>query len=916
MRKTRIMIVEDESIVASDIQNTLESLGYQVPAVAASGEEAIRQAGELRPDLVLMDIKLKGEMDGTEAADQIRHQFDLPVIYLTAYADKETLARAKITEPFGFIIKPYEDRELHSSVEMALYKHRMESRLREREARLSTIFESAMDGLFVIDMLGRFVDVNPAGCRMFGFTREQILGADIRLLLFPEDVERTFAGGQRRWREGGYIPEYRLRHQNNTEVWVEMTVAPLKLPGRDLALGIKRDITRRKKLEVQLRESEEYWRSLVTSMDDRVFILNARGRISGIYGRWMEQFQFTPDQFLGKSIREVFGPQQAETHEMAFAKAMQGETVSYEWSQCPIEPGATQFYLNTSSPLRDAGGTITGVVMVGRDISQLKQTEAQLREQERFLTLLNAITHAALETTSLRATLQTLADRLGELFGADGAFLTLWDEASQLPVPAAAYGPVRESYPQDRVVAGEVTATESVLRAGRPLTLEDVSNSPYLSRRIAEKYPARSMLALPLAAGGRWLGAALIAFDQPRRFAPQDVERGEHVAGQISLAVHQALLRQELEERVQARTAEAHTEKEKSEVILENIQDAILLADREMRITYINPAWTRLTGYELHEVLGQYAGGLGAAADDTQTHQMIRAALVEGRPWQGEVEGFHKSGRGYHAILSIAPIRGKGGQTEAYVCSHHDISPRKKLDLAREQFITSVSHELRTPVTNLKLYAQLLERGLSSDKAQQYVQVLSQQADRLGSMVQDILEMATLDSDRAIQRWEELEVPILLTGSLNRVKSRAAAARVQFTIAPLPPKLPRAKGDPARIAQALAAILENAVTFAPDSTVTIEASSATSGGRQWLTIAVTDAGPGIKPEEQERVFDRFYRGSLAELGHVPGSGLGLSIAQTIMATHGGKITLDSQPGRGSTFTLWLPAAPDTGPLPF
>ena len=117
MTQTRILVVEDESIVALDIQERLESLGYDVPDTVAAGEKAIVQAGLLRPDLVLMDIHLQGQMDGIEAADHIRRQFGIPVIYLTANADHPTVERAKFTEPFGYVIKPFEERELHTTIE-------------------------------------------------------------------------------------------------------------------------------------------------------------------------------------------------------------------------------------------------------------------------------------------------------------------------------------------------------------------------------------------------------------------------------------------------------------------------------------------------------------------------------------------------------------------------------------------------------------------------------------------------------------------------------------------------------------------------------------------------------------------------------------------------------------------------------
>lgn len=136
MAATRILIVEDEGIVALDIQQQLIGLGYDVPAMAASGEDAIRKAAETRPDLVLMDIRLKGEMDGIQAAQHIQARSGIPIIYATAHSDEATLQRAKITGPFGYVLKPFETRELHIAIEIALYRHQMELQLKRYAARL------------------------------------------------------------------------------------------------------------------------------------------------------------------------------------------------------------------------------------------------------------------------------------------------------------------------------------------------------------------------------------------------------------------------------------------------------------------------------------------------------------------------------------------------------------------------------------------------------------------------------------------------------------------------------------------------------------------------------------------------------------------------------------------------------------
>ena len=132
----KLMIVDDEIIVAEDLKGRVIDLGYEVTAVVGTGAEAVAKAGETMPDLILMDIQLKGAMDGIDAAGEIKKRFNISVIYLTAYSDQVTLDRAKITTPFGYLIKPFAERELHSMIEMALYKEKMDKEVRTLKGML------------------------------------------------------------------------------------------------------------------------------------------------------------------------------------------------------------------------------------------------------------------------------------------------------------------------------------------------------------------------------------------------------------------------------------------------------------------------------------------------------------------------------------------------------------------------------------------------------------------------------------------------------------------------------------------------------------------------------------------------------------------------------------------------------------
>ena len=151
MAKPKILIVEDESIVAKDIQNSLKNLGYNVPTIVASGEKAIKEVEDNKPDLVLMDIILKGDMDGIEAANIIRENFNIPVIFLTANADDKTVSKARIAEPYGYVIKPFREKELQTTIEMALYKHEKVAEMKKERDYYYSIVENndVKDSIFV-----------------------------------------------------------------------------------------------------------------------------------------------------------------------------------------------------------------------------------------------------------------------------------------------------------------------------------------------------------------------------------------------------------------------------------------------------------------------------------------------------------------------------------------------------------------------------------------------------------------------------------------------------------------------------------------------------------------------------------------------------------------------------------------------
>ena len=193
MQKRTIMVVEDERIIAEDLRHWLLALGYTVGPQVATGREAVQRCEGTRPDLVLMDILLPGEIDGIQAAQEIRDRFDIPIVYVTASSDDATLTRAKATEPFGYILKPFDERSLYSTIEMALYKHHSEQRLRESEERFRLLFENAPVPFHSLDADGHLLRVNKAWQKLFGYAQEEVIGRWFGEFLAPSSIDRFVA---------------------------------------------------------------------------------------------------------------------------------------------------------------------------------------------------------------------------------------------------------------------------------------------------------------------------------------------------------------------------------------------------------------------------------------------------------------------------------------------------------------------------------------------------------------------------------------------------------------------------------------------------------------------------------------------------------------------------------------------------
>lgn len=256
MNKPRLLLVEDEIIVAVDLARRLDQLGYEVVGTVASGEQALALAEKVRPELALVDIRLAGAMDGIEAAKELRSRLQLPVVFLTAYADIATLQRAKMAEPYGYIRKPFEILDLQAVLEIAFYKFQAERKLRASEERHRTILQTTMAGFWLADMQGRLLEVNTAYCRMSGYNEPELLALRIPDLEATGTIARAVVDVQKIMAHGRDRFESLHRRKDGSIYDVEVNVQYWAVEGGQFVVFLQ-DITERKQLEERNRQSQK-----------------------------------------------------------------------------------------------------------------------------------------------------------------------------------------------------------------------------------------------------------------------------------------------------------------------------------------------------------------------------------------------------------------------------------------------------------------------------------------------------------------------------------------------------------------------------------------------------------------------------------------------------------------------------------
>ena len=400
MSKVMILLVEDDAIEAMDIQRILESEGYIVPKIASSGEEAQLILKDFKPDLILMDISLRGDIDGIKTTEIIKENYKIPVIYLTAHSEDKTVQRAKLTDPYAYLIKPFDSNELKQVIELALYKNEMEEKLNGKSEHFQNLFENAPVGIFHSTPAGKFCMANKALSDIFGYTSPEELITEVNKasisekLYVDQDKRREFV---EEVLEDDKWHSYKNRYfkKDGSIILAELTFRAVRDNPDNIKYleGFVNDVTKQKEAEKALKDSESRYRLISENTGDVIWILDlATGKFNYVSPSVYNLRGYTSEEVLKQSQNDVMTSESFKyisenlpIRIQAFLSGDESERVSTTLVDQIHKDGTIIPTEVVTTLLVNEEGQVTEILGVSRDITERKKIEGSLIDSESLL---------------------------------------------------------------------------------------------------------------------------------------------------------------------------------------------------------------------------------------------------------------------------------------------------------------------------------------------------------------------------------------------------------------------------------------------------------------------------------------------------------------------------------------------------
>ena len=873
----KILIVEDESIVALELESRLTDLGYSVCGIVSSGADAINTTIVQRPNIILMDINIKGPIDGVETAEKIKEIIDIPIIFLTAFTDSNTLQRAKITEPYGYIVKPFEERELHTSIEIALYKHNMEKKLRDNEKRLSITLNSIADAVIATDNKGNINYMNPAAVNLTSCKCNDAIGMYV-LDAFNITNEEIYNAADNAVKEiiaKGYtnnFPSNIIISYNDDEFRIlESSISSIKdeKSNIDGVVLVFHDVTEKSIAKNALQESEKKFREVVENASEVIFGLDINWRYKYANDAAIRISEYSIEELKGMNFYDLVLPQYRKLCKSKLMKQyLTKEKTTFIEYPFKSKSGKIIWFAQSNTTIVEENKVI-GFDIIARDITEKKTTEIELNERNEFIEMVLENIQTGLVVSKIGT---------DEIILTNNKFEKILDSSKNQ---------IKYFYEiLDRAILNEDYRESLKQKIREGIKVHDYSQLKFENIKITtengvEKYVSCSIIPI---------------YDQNIFITSiEDItfmKKAEEQILKLSRAVEQSPV-------------------------------SVIITSVEGNIEYVNPKFERVTGYSFKEVVGKNPRILSSGLLHSSEYKKLWDTILSGNDWTGEFQNKKKNGELYWASALISPVKDPDGKIIYFLGMQEDITERKKteFELIRSKekaeemnrlksvFLANMSHELRTPMVGILGFAQILKEQLSGTDNVEMAELLVKSGKRLLTTLESILEFSQLESKQVYINNVKINVAEKINKLIENFADHLNEKKLNLKL-DIKSKELSLLVDDRLFSQALNNVIDNAIKFTMKGGVTIEIDKVLERNIVWGAIRISDTGIGISKEKQKVIFEDFRQASEGKSRNFEGNGLGLTVAKKIIEMLNGYITVESELGMGSQFTIYLPAIAD------
>jgi PAS domain S-box-containing protein len=781
-----------------------------------------------------------------------------------------------------------------------------------REQRFALATEQSPNSVMFTNLAGIIEYVNPALCALTGYTASELLGQTARLFQSGQTPVATY---QQLWEtitQGDvWKGEFLNKKKDGTLFWEAATVSPLLNSEGEIThfVGVKEDISQKKREIARLTASAQRYKGLFEHASDAIFVNDLNGRFLDANKVARKRFEYRMNELRELTLADIDPLEYSKpTQERSESVERDGyyiyETihVSRNGRVIPTEVTAQEFEYDGQ----------TAILSIGRDISERKgiiKLERESREFAEGLVKTGSFINCSLQVEEVLA---GILGSIGSVIRNDSATLMLVDGEFAEIVEVFESNFIEKSphtFLGSRMRIAEFSTLTTMRKTKQPIVMSHVTQfSDWVV--LPALMHIKSYVGAPIYHMDELLGFVNLTSSKPGVFTQIDANRLQAFAVQIAIALENArnygeleTLNANLERLVQVRTEQVTYEKDLLHAILYGSPNAILLLGANEEIVVANSRLKETFQLTEERVLGKRLQDVLQIRSEALYKKMLKKVLTDGEPQKLETIVATDDVE-FEMQIRMTAINSES--VLGVVCTMLDITPFKIAERTKDAFISNVSHELKTPLTSIKLYSQLISR--QPDKVKEYVAVIEREIVRQSQLIENLLHLSRLDLVQTTVSQVRVSLNDLITEMVADRQPMAEAAELTLTIASLA-EMEGILTSRNLIGQVLSNLISNALVYTPaNGQIAVSSLVREQAGMLWCGFSIQDSGVGIAPDEQSKVFERFYRSKESVASNRPGTGLGLAIASEIVAEQGGKIELQSDgiPGNGSTFTVWLP----------